>query len=248
MTLTTAQTNALIGLPAVSTKRLCGGGRTEGGAYIECNFGDMDIRDFLIDAPRKYSVIDNGMTAVAPNKREIGGEWHLIDVVGESYYPYPADFIEEAARFGVSRKVPLTFDFDKLKPGAMLFLHHTRAFLENPAEVGAHLDQHSKFRCPTGAHGPLDACAGHHWSALKPRVLKGQPALPAGVFTRPLGVGAYDVAVYPASAPAPAYKAGLFMRVPIGRIVFVRDAKGRYSESAWRAATHTGLPVAAVDE
>ena len=45
------------------------------------------------------------------------GITHLVLGVGKTYYPFPSDFLEEARRMGVSKKVPRNFPFDELTPG-----------------------------------------------------------------------------------------------------------------------------------
>lgn len=54
---------------------------------------------------------------------------HVAIFVGESFYASPWTFVEEARRFGISRKVPPTFPFQELTPGrSMMFFIHPKAY------------------------------------------------------------------------------------------------------------------------
>jgi hypothetical protein len=60
---------------------------------------------------------------------------HVFDIVGGEYYPNVADFLEEARRLGVSRRLELEAgEYARLTPRSRLFLLHRRAVINNPAD------------------------------------------------------------------------------------------------------------------
>lgn len=61
---------------------------------------------------------------------------HVFDIVGQEYYPNIADFMEEARRLGISRRLELEAEseYAKLSPRSRLFLLHHRAIIKNPGD------------------------------------------------------------------------------------------------------------------
>ena len=130
---------------AIPVQRGCGE-RERDGLYWELGTGDggRPLADFLIDpplpVPPELPLSAIGVQAiVAPN-----GVVHLADRVGICHYPNVADFIEEAARFGASRRLPkslfkMTVKVDGvtrpviecLTPESRLLLAHDRAIIWN---------------------------------------------------------------------------------------------------------------------
>ncbi|MFC4455242.1 hypothetical protein [Deinococcus sonorensis] len=227
--------HGLLGLPASGGARLCGPGRTAGGLYLESGLNVVapDLAPFLMDPPVPYEAIEAGLSAIAPLALQHQGLWHLIDHVGQVHYPYPVDFLAEAAVLGVSRKIAPTLDLTRLTPGSCLLLYHDRAALEHPSALAPFLPD---FRCPCGVHQADEPCAGHHRSAL--------PDRPTGSGQRPLGTGTYRLDRTLPGAPAPKYRGGLFLRAPITRIVLVTSHQGQVNPALYQRAVATGLPVA----
>lgn len=61
--------------------------------------------------------------------------WHVFDIIGQESYPNVADWIEEARRLGVSRRLELNAEeYGKLTPRSRLFLLHARAVIRNPED------------------------------------------------------------------------------------------------------------------
>ena len=78
-----------------------------------------------IDAPQRGVAVVQG-----PNT----GAFHIVDRIGTSSYPYPADFVEEARRFGISRQLPPSLPWHLFDERSRLILVHPRAVLVNPHE------------------------------------------------------------------------------------------------------------------
>ncbi len=93
---------------AIPAKRGCGV-RQKGGLYAECAISPSGkpIEEFLFDppiiVPAGFAVPTRGVVLV-----ERAGIWHVVDRVGNEFYPSPADMAEEIKRFGLSRRIPTT--------------------------------------------------------------------------------------------------------------------------------------------
>lgn len=61
---------------------------------------------------------------------------HVFDIIGGEHYPNVADFIEEARRLGISRRLELgdAKEYARLSSRSRLFLLHARAIIENPQD------------------------------------------------------------------------------------------------------------------
>lgn len=108
----------------VSCVRGCGT-RTESGCYLCLGIGPggtLTVEDLILDPVKIWPGTWQRGFKLLPNKRG----WNDVGIfVGESFYASPWDFVEEARRFGISRKVPPTFPFGELTPGKsqMIFFH-----------------------------------------------------------------------------------------------------------------------------
>ncbi len=205
---------------AVGGERMCGAGRTAGGVYLECGLsaGGRPIEEFLIDPPVPVNPDDLGLSHIGVM---ITNEGHVIDWIGESHYPYPADFVEEVRRMGVSRKVSQTTDFSKLAPGAMLIFAHAKAVCLNP-EVGL-------TECPSGLHGPGELCASLMWSIPE--------AGEEDCGTRPLVKDHYEVHHNADTRFAP----GLFLAVPLTNISIISDDAGQVDQDLYTKVSESGF-------
>ena len=79
------------------------------------------------------------------------GIWDLIMWVGQEYYPTVPDFVEEARRHGVSRRLPLprSADYSLLTPWqSMIRLVHARAVVHGEYFVTHHLLPGTSPRLP----------------------------------------------------------------------------------------------------
>ncbi len=162
---------------------------------------------------------------------EVDGVWHIFDVVGQEYYPYPADYVEETRYKGASRRLGAKLEFAKLGPESRLLLVHQKAIIANYGEY----PQPPVVLCPKGLvehqSAPLPSmCAGLWWHDLGSN---GVRHLPGGVdycgFLRPQGV-------------TPVYEHGVFFSLPITNLVVINGG-GEESEDNYQAASKSGLPV-----
>src|SRR5579859_2113521 len=121
------------------------GRRQAGGCYLEVGVGPggLPVEAFLIDPVLGVGVDLQRAIGIAGPRGTMSLGVHLVprgdtpgvfdvwDVVGEGYYPNVADFLEEARRYGVSRRVSRTLDFSKISPYSRLVILHAKAAVIN---------------------------------------------------------------------------------------------------------------------
>lgn len=143
------------------TERGCGT-RPDDSLYacVDASASGKDITFFLVDPVVAW----NGpKTLRAPmivqDRQKIK---HVIMGVGKAWYPFVPDFVEEAQKMGVSKKLPRNFDLSGSTPGkTKLLLMHPRAIANFPFKI-------DYVKCPKGIEKPHN-CIGALWhlSALK---------------------------------------------------------------------------------
>ena len=149
--------------------RGCGDSRDAGGIYLEAgSAGGIGIPMYVLikDPVVAIDPSEIGLSPVGVKLVEMNGVWHVFDWVGESHYPNAADFLEEAVRLGLSRRISKQEDFSKLTAESRLILVHPKAFITDeegtiPRPCG----------CPTGFHPKEEerlTCAGRLWMIGKP--------------------------------------------------------------------------------
>jgi hypothetical protein len=126
------------------------GYRIRGAVYLETKLGPFGkpIEDFLIDSPQVIDPNALGMRprGMTPLLRE--DATHLLDWVGAEGYPNVTDFIEEARRKGISRRV-LPSLLGDLTPESRLLLVHPRASVRNAVEFWQALANGARAGYPT---------------------------------------------------------------------------------------------------
>jgi hypothetical protein len=168
--------------------RLCGETRVAGGLYWACwglwdpllpssgygaNTIAMAMRQrkqvIALDPPVVIDPQAIGLQAVGVKMIERNGVFHVLDWVGTNHYPNVADFVEEAARHGVSRRMPSNLRFDLLTSASRLLLVHEKAYLEGRGQ----LLSTSPELCPGGNHthqygdaGIPPMCVRYWWDDL----------------------------------------------------------------------------------
>lgn len=194
---------------AVPVERGCGS-REANGLYWELGVGPggRPMADFLIDPPY---LVPRGMIAargVTPMVRMEQGQpvAHILDRVGLEHYPNLADFVEEGARFGLSRRLPSNLLarmveipgqterrplVELLGPSSRLMLIHDRAA---PIDV---LRTNKPWRCFNGIENHTPEHYAEQVEIWKATAYEG----PAPVAC--LGVCWYDVTEGDPDAPKP---------------------------------------------
>lgn len=162
-------------------KRGCGT-RVEGGIYAECGLSETGapLERFLFDpvvpVPADLTIPIQGVGTMTN-----GETTHVVDRVGVAFYPNASDFIEEVRRFGLSRRIPKSFDFSRLSEGSRILIVHPRGLVDAWPEFVS-----GRWLCPNARidHAPealaealrLEAgrdswrrsncCAGLQWEAV----------------------------------------------------------------------------------
>ncbi|MCD0164108.1 hypothetical protein IHN32_01085 [Deinococcus sp. 14RED07] len=224
------------GIQADGGRRLCGSGRTAGELYLECGMvrGGSPIEDRLMDLPLEVDPVEMGVSAIGISTfMDEHGVTHVLDWVGADSYPEMADFIEEARRKGVSRKVSRTAPLGDLTAQSCLYLLHPRAVVTNASTLATPAD----FACPCGkGHTAQEGCIGLGWH-VSPNAGDGQ---------RRLADGTYPVKA-PLS-PAPEYALGVFMVVPITALTVIQHPDPTIQADREKRAGQSGLPVFVAQE
>jgi hypothetical protein len=125
----------------------------------------------VLDPPVPIDPEMLGLQTVGMKMVERNGVYHLMDWVGVNHYPNVADFVEEAIRIGVSRRVPSNIRIDLLTEDSRLLLVHERAQLDGRADML----RNGPFRtCPMGrdehnhsVQGMVNMCARFWWDDLE---------------------------------------------------------------------------------
>ena len=231
----------------VSNERACGK-RVAAGIYAETRQspGGQPIETFIVDPPKRIDIQSWGLTARGTKLIEVGGVWHIFDIVGQEHYPHVADIIEEIRRKGASRRVASNLDFSKLTPGSCLVLIHARAVIENFDEY----PQPPLVTCPRFEHLERfeETCAGLWWHDLPEGDLtanehgKTYRSIPGDVSYR---------AIPRIEGVEPQYHHGIFMRLPVTNLAVIagRNAQEeKEAEKAHQAANQSSLPIYMEDE
>lgn len=141
------------------------GSRVEGGTYavVPTSPNGTPVDNFLLCKPRpvnkeEYNLSNVGVRLIdieqdcylCGGKPTKGAETcqtcygtgketvtHIFDIVGQEYYPNVADFVEEARRLGISRRLELETkaEYARLSTRSRLFLLHHRAGIKNPLAI-----------------------------------------------------------------------------------------------------------------
>jgi hypothetical protein len=199
---------------AIPVERGCGT-RQKSGVYFECGVsGDgLPLENFLVDAPKPA---DRKKLGIAPRGVKLlpfeeGGEvvFHIVDWVGCENYPNVWDFLGEAQRFGISRRIPKNLDFSKVSNRTKILCLHSRAIVANSERYsGRSIEAFGNYPlnadriegqknggwiCPKGflSHNPIqkpEPCCAGIWAQ---DVEGGEPYSRSGV------IAAIDGAEYP---------------------------------------------------
>lgn len=222
---------------ATPIPRACGGSRKQGGVYavLPTSPNGRPIEDFLLCPPKKlnFDISPQGQTPI-----EVDGTIHLLDWIGETYYPNVADWIEETRRGGLSRMLNLRkIDLTRLTPASRLVTVHPRAYIHNITDYGpkswacpAHLQSHTD-EIGEAEH---EMCAGAYWWDLTEGIkahapehltLNGdhlvQRVMPAFTY---YGHARSEHVV-------PEYSPAIFGAFPIARLEVVRGEAGEHEEA-----------------
>jgi len=228
------------------------GVRKLGAVYLEVDTAPdgQPIEAFLVDPP---IAIDAGSLGITPKGVKViddGEAGVLIDWIGNRDYPNVADYIEEARRHGISRRLPSNLEFDQLTEDTRLLLVHAKACVLNsaaywreveapwcPKDQAEHCDM--RYRAQGGLCGAVwwDDITGGCESVLGDGLRAVVREMPAFSY---LGRRCPDDVT-------PIYQLGVFMQHRISRLVVVRDPEGGRHDAVIDRVREADLPVVLVD-
>ncbi len=216
------------------------GERTPGGVYVEAGLGveGRPIEDFLIDPPLPVPAGLDLVNKPTLWQDERSGITHLLIWVGAEYYPWPADFIEEAKAHGVSRKLTPFLDFTQLSDQSQMILAHPRARNTLWQDQALPHTCHKQLPGHAAASGGQMAAQGpclFKTYELIPRAAAVDPTAPIDLdgrqyFVRMIGSTAYYF--NPSGESVVGLDEGVFASVPITGFALIKRADGSVQEQA----------------
>ncbi len=228
------------------------GRRQKNAAYLEVAMSPWgsEIEIFLIDPPIPIDKDALGLSAIGAKliKREPEDVWDVWDIIGESFYPNVQDFIEEARRFGISRRLSSKLDFSLLTDKSKLMTMHSRAWIDNhydytvlPAGLGQ-CPKQLRSHDPWNDNATSVMCVGLYSEDIEGGqsvtadctrlVERTMPAFKYSGYCRPFKFDDKGRKVYTVT---PSYRLALFAAFPIGRLVVIRDEDGAHEATLQKA-------------
>jgi hypothetical protein len=238
------------------------GSREKGGIYLECGSpdgGGLPMWTLIRDPIVAFDPETIGLSPVGVKLVEMDGVWHVFDWVGAQHYPNAADFLEEAVRLGLSRRISRKEDLAKIGPGSLMILVHPKAHIEGfptdvpvPCVTGKHPDMGERLALQEAGRLWLvgdkdtvdpDSLLPGNWPQWAPHPMEGgkvpdeayEPhvrAMPA--FEYNLGVRPKGVKLTP----------GIIMVAPIERLAVVNDPDDPENlRESMDAASQASVPV-----
>lgn len=195
------------------------GSRVPGGVYITVPTGDFGrpLEYFLVDYPLPW----NGPVLRSPMIVPDGdGINHMLLGVGRQFYPTAPDYVEEAKKYGVSKRIPKDFPIERLTPGKSKFLLvHNAAIPTKPFLA--------EYECPKESHNKGDlSCIGALWplSALEDSSPKHDILPDGGAKECTIKTPSVEYKVRIPEKPKKGrmgYKAGVFLRFQLFQFDFI---------------------------
>lgn len=99
--------------------------REEGGFYacVDMSPDGREIEYFIVDPALEFQAnINLRAPFLLRDRNEVA---HLVLGIGKTYYPFLPDFVEEARRHGVSKRIPVGYNLSALDPrrSALVLVH-----------------------------------------------------------------------------------------------------------------------------
>lgn len=217
------------------------GSRSPGSAYL-CTgqgVGGHPIEDFIVDPVRVWS---SGWQRGFKILQRASGINDVLIFVGKKYYPSAWDFVEESRNFGISRKIPPTFPFEKLTPGqsCMVFLHAKAApMFDYLLDRDVPLEHCKHDPGKAGWHDFLDPCT-YALRDLSYFASKSVKLFDTNKFKVELPSCSYSgkIPAFPSLAVYPKkdnWGIGIFMIVPVTHVEFTKKKNVKIARKAQQA-------------
>ncbi len=250
------------------------GKRTLGGAYLEVRLieGGAPWELFMVDpvreVPEGMDIPDRGVAII---ERVVEGKqtgiFDVYDKIGRKHYPNVVDFMFEARKKGISRRISSGTDFSLLSKNSLLVLLHDHAIVDNAHELYRHIkvemaemtDAHH-WHCPCKVSGHdsypqyaalsedmMPTCIG----ALNEVVEGGEEIYDPNYEPRSVRREVGDLKYLGRHAPIgfrPGYETGIFMVLPISNIAVIKDPVSHKDLQVLERASQSSLDVLLEDE
>lgn len=245
------------------------GTRHRGAVYAEVPLSSrgVPLDTFLICPPTVIDPDELRISARGVTLIERDGTTHVIDWIGREHYPNVADFIAEARRHGISRRLPRNLDFGKLTSRSRLLMVHPRAHMNNSAELRDALQREAAERaqdgrrnnvvirasCPKDIPSHTGVGEGEMCQALFYDDVQGgdvvlDPAVPFRTVERTIGDTTYRARYRPEGVYLD-YAPAIFMSVPIAQLTVIDDPDDPEGvQESLRRARESGIDVELEDE
>lgn len=234
------------------------GTRTKGALYVTVGMSPLGqpLEYFITDPPVPVSQEWLATFGVTPRGQHLvqlqeDGPTHIVDWIGATHYPLPADFLEEARRHGVSRRMSTSLDYSVLTEDSRLVLIHPRGSIANWADYNPSQDACVKQQI--GATPPLGhpqqrgdpnhetMCAALHWQSLSGAI--DDPARGERAVRMPLASGEEYTGWRSPDGVTPQYQPAIIAAFKPTRLVVVKGGEPDEMERAHRAAAKSGYRV-----
>lgn len=240
------------------------GERVPGGVYAESGLSEhgSPIEHFLIDPPRpippgldlvnKPQMWQRMNAAGQPEVDESGMPiYDLLIHVGAEHYPFVPDFVEEARRLGVSRRLNSNMDLSLFSLSSRMLLAHPKAIpvswrdLTPPEECRKHLPGHDmasyRDQALDAAHdaqrpGP---CIFKLWQLIPLIPQDGGNHIPLeGQEAALRSIGSTIYPFWPSGEDVKGWGEGFILNVPLTGIALIRREDGTVNEQAKGKVLH----------
>jgi hypothetical protein len=236
-------------LKADPVPRGCGE-REPGGVYVESGLSPWGrpIEEFLIDPPLP---IPEGLDLVnKPQLRQrtsFSGEpildeqeqpiYDLLIWIGQEFYPYCCDYIEETRRYGASRRLNSNLDLSLLSQASRMILAHLGVIntlwqeQRPPQECGKHMLGH------TGEPAHIGPCLFKLWELIPQDAASAMVNLEGAAEEYPLclrDIGSTTYHYHPTGESEDGLVPGLFAALPVTGFALIQFADGSVNEKAKR--------------
>lgn len=224
-----------------ASKRGCGT-RDAGGLYACTGTSDdgRPMEEFIWDPPVPW----NGGYLRSPRLHQRhDGRWDLLVWIGDESYPFVPDFVEEARRFGVSRRIPTSLDMSSIVPfqSRMIFIHQ-RVITPTFYELQERTHEILKTPCEC-FHSPIRK-RGDTQCTLALWELSALESIPPGhelgtrnggstIIRTPSVQYVTQIPITPSEAPG--YTPGIFMATPLTHFEFINPDGSKISLNAKKA-------------
>ena len=233
-----------------------------GGVYAALKTSPLGIRrieSLYVDPPVPVEPRALGLNPLGVSLIERPGSPGVYDVydwVGKTYYPKPADMLEEIRAMGMSRHLSKALDYEKITPESWYFLLHEEAFIDNAADYFAAMPwkptdwvcKHHKPHHEDDA-APEPMCIELLWADMEPSFSDDPPVkrkFGFRAFDREIGSIKYLAAERPDWILAQ-HRLAIFFKCHLSNLAVINHPDPGTVSISYNAASASSIPVTVED-